>query len=122
MRPLVDVNEEIRSAVAGCTCGPGAACDACVLVEDDEPLLDAHDGEPAKRRRYNGIDVAKASEVDKRSTNGGMPMEAALVADLKAAAIRLRDAELAKQKAGKEYAEALDAFNRFVAPVKNGTP
>lgn len=36
---------------------------------------------------------------------------------LAAAAIRLRDAELAKQKAGKEYAEALRAFNEFVAPV-----
>lgn len=42
---------------------------------------------------------------------------AAVVSRLEAAAIRLRDAELAKIAAGKEYAEALDAFNRFVAPV-----
>ena len=41
-----------------------------------------------------------------------------LAADLESAAIRLRDAELEKQAAGKAYGEALKAFNEFVAPVK----
>jgi len=36
---------------------------------------------------------------------------------LEIAAVRLRDAELEKRAAGKAYAEALEAFNRFVAPV-----
>lgn len=40
-----------------------------------------------------------------------------LVQALESAARTLRDAELAKQAAGKAYAQALDAFNRFVAPT-----
>jgi hypothetical protein len=40
-----------------------------------------------------------------------------LTDDLEAAAIRLRDAELEQRAAGKAYREALEAFNRFVAPV-----
>jgi hypothetical protein len=36
---------------------------------------------------------------------------------LEAAAIRLRDAELERRAAGKAYNDALEAFNRFVAPL-----
>jgi hypothetical protein len=43
--------------------------------------------------------------------------EQAAFAALKQAACNLRDAELARIAAQKAYGEALDAFNRCVAPV-----
>lgn len=42
----------------------------------------------------------------------------ALVDDLEAAAIRLRDAELENRAAQLAYKATLEAFNRFVAPVE----
>lgn len=41
----------------------------------------------------------------------------AVVLALERAAIRLRDAELARRAAHEEYRRALDAFNRAVAPL-----
>jgi hypothetical protein len=41
----------------------------------------------------------------------------ALVEDLEAAAIRIRDAQIEVEAAREGYRVALDKFNRFVAPV-----
>lgn len=46
--------------------------------------------------------------------------EARIMERLKAATVALRDTGMAHQKAQTEYREALQAFNRFIAPECEG--
>lgn len=77
------------------------------MSDDDEAALpcaeDVADKEPRWRAPTEQA-VLVETEIDAASA-------------LKLAAIRLRDAEIERQAAGKAYAEALEAFNRAVAPV-----
>jgi hypothetical protein len=65
--------------------------------------------------------AAAAAEVDRAIEANAEAVyredRAFVVAQLELAAIRLRDAELEKASAVKQYQEALNAFNKFVAPV-----
>lgn len=81
------------------------------MSDDEEGALPLPECPPDKPERWRSVEdmrSAVAVRIDKRDP---------LVDALEAAAIRLRDAELEKQAAGKAYAEALDAFNKFVAPT-----
>lgn len=101
----------------------------------DESALDAHDGEPAARKRYTPVDLATASQAERNSllgiqspaamlesgnikpTRAGSMQFDLLAEALAARAVELRDSELAVRAAQKRYAEALQAFNQHVAPV-----
>jgi hypothetical protein len=93
--------------------------------DDQKPALDAlPEDPPDKQERWkaprSGL-AAAAAEVDRAVEANALAAyredRAFVVAQLESAAIRLRDAELAKKQALADYQQALNNFNAFVAPV-----
>lgn len=88
--------------------------DAAVLppVDDDhdEGAIDLAEDPPDKEPRWREVRGERLAAERRAERN-------ALADELETAAIALRDAELALQRARASYGDALQAFNKFVAPV-----
>lgn len=88
-------------------------------VDDEAPALDSlPEDPPDKQERWRGISSGVAlEELGVPPTRAGGMERELIVQRLELAAIRYRDAQLAQKQALAEYQAALDAFNKFVAPV-----
>ena len=111
-----------------------AAVEAADDADDDETVMDVEDRDPPvheysslpvirPRRRARVVTTATRQALEdglagKAEEFVQMRADESAVHDaLKSAAIRLRDAEIEVRAAQKAYGDALQAFNRFVAPV-----